>query len=36
MARSAAPALVSNVSQIYDGEMMDPVELKIDLEEAAH
>ena len=25
-----------NVSQIYDGEAMDPVELKIDLEEAAN
>ncbi|MDE5452249.1 hypothetical protein GWE18_05065 [Bradyrhizobium sp. CSA112] len=25
-----------NVSQIYDGEMMEPVELKIDLEEAAN
>jgi hypothetical protein len=25
-----------NVSQIYDGEMMDPVELKIDLEEATN
>ena len=25
-----------NASQIYDGDMMEPVELKIDLEEAAH
>jgi len=25
-----------NVSQIYDGDAMEPVELKIDLEEAAN
>jgi len=30
------PTFAMNVSQIYDGDAMEPVELKIDLEEAAN